>query len=590
MPVVNPFLETKPVVPAILGAALAAFLVLIVGLVILFSADAPNVVAANGTVPLNVGMIGRIALEFLRGDTCAAGLTKIIGLDCRFQYLDRVFQAIAGSRSASIHTVTLPLAITVSWGTTPYMMYTGASKRERFVTLRGWRLLFDGEGRSSLRAAIARTGRLLKRGLWLLPHVQLTSECEGYNILTLGTQGSAKTSTLRGLVEQCEARGDQMFIHEVKGDFTAGFPINSFILVAPHDRRSAAYDIARDIRNEKHAREFAAHAVQKSNHDSMWGDAARGAWADLVMTLQAENPGHWSWDDLASVLLSPGETIKATLDAAGKNSASRLIFGSDNPEDNRTTMSILVTMWVAALTTVLPLAEAWRDVPVSRRFSLRQWLDEPTAYPRVIVLQKSSEYPELSGAIGGFLIDRLIALALRPGRQRNPTRKLVFCLDELPECGNGHIQGLPRLLNTGREFGIVTLVGIQEISHLIEIYGENLANVLLGRFRIKLIHQLNAGDSAERISALLGERRIEYPGPPVRDQVSGCWVRETVRETAPVYPADRLESDLGVTKKGRHKTARILVMGLGNPAIVDVPLSVWRDRRPGHVPAAWTGE
>lgn len=590
MSIVNPFVETKPTMPAILGATLVACLILIAGLAILFSLHAPYVTAAKGNAPLNVQMIGLIVLEFFRGDTCSPGLTKLIGLNCRFQYLDRVFQAIAASRSASIHTVTLPLAIAVSWGTTAYMMYAAASKGERFVTLRGWRLLFDGEGRASLRGVIARTGQILKRGLWLLPRVQLTSECEGYNILALGTQGSAKTSTLRGLVEQCEARDDQIFIHEVKGDFTSGLPINPFILVAPHDRRSAAYDIARDIRNEKHAREFAAHAVAKSDHDSMWGDGARAVWADLVMTLHAENPGDWSWDDLASVLLSPGESIKATLDTAGKNSASRLIFGSDKPEDNRTTMSILVTMWVAALTTVLPLAEAWHNVPVTRRFSLRQWLDEPTTYPRVIVLQKSSEYPELSGAIGGFLIDRLIALALRPGRQRNPTRKLVFCLDELPECGNGHIQGLPRLLNTGREFGIVTLAGIQEIAHLVEIYGENLANVLLGRFRIKLIHQLNAGDSAERISALLGERRIEYPGPPVRDQVTGRWVRETVREMAPVCPVDRLERDLGVTKMGGRKTTRMLVMGLGNPAIVDVPLTVWRDRRPGHVPAPWTGE
>ncbi|MGY2939573.1 hypothetical protein ACVWZ6_009175 [Bradyrhizobium sp. GM6.1] len=589
MPITNPFLETKPIMPAFLGAILAAILTLVAGLAILFSANAPYVVAANGFVPLDLTMLSRIAAEFFRGDTCSPGLTKLIGLDCRFLYLERVFQAIAGSRAASIHAVALGAAVTASWATTAYMIYTTTSKCERFVTLRGWRLLFDGEGRSSLRAVIARTGRVLKRGLWLLPHVQLTDECEGYNILALGTQGSGKTSTLRSLVQQCEARGDQIIIHEVKGDFTAGLPVNPFILVAPHDRRSAAYDIARDIRNEKHAREFAAHAVAKSEHDSMWGDGARAVWADLVMTLHAENPDAWNWDDLASVLLSPGETIKTTLEAAGKGSASRLIFG-ESPEENRTTMSILVTMWVAALTTVLPLAEAWRDVAAGRRFSLRQWLDEPRAYPRVIVLQKSSEYPELSGAIGGFLIDRLIALALRPGRPRNPTRKLVFCLDELPECGNGRLSGLPRLLNTGREFGILTFVGIQDISHLVEIWGENLANVLLARFRIKLVHQLGAGDSAERISTLLGERRIEYLGPPIRDQVTRRWVRETVRETAPVCPADRLESDLGVTKRGRRKTARMLVMGLGNPTIVNVPLTVWRDRRPGHVPAVWTGE
>lgn len=251
MSTVNPFLETKPVMATILGATLVACLILITGLAILFAAHAPDVVAANGTVPLNLQMIGRIVLEFLRGDTCAAGLTRIIGLDCRLQYADRVFEAIAASRVASVHAMTLPLAVAVAWGTTAYMMYATTSKREHFVTLRGWRLLFDGDGRASLSAAIEQTGQFLKHGLWLVPHVQLTSEAEGFNVMALGTQGSAKTSTLRGLVEQCEARGDQLFIHEVKGDFTAGLPINPFILVAPHDRRSAAYDIARDIRNDK---------------------------------------------------------------------------------------------------------------------------------------------------------------------------------------------------------------------------------------------------------------------------------------------------------------------------------------------------
>jgi hypothetical protein len=590
MSTTNPFIETKPVLPAILGAIYAASFTLIAGFMLLFALYPPEVVAAKGVVPLDPAGIGQIASEFLFGKTCPAGLTKIIGLDCRLEYLDLFYRAIGESRQASIHAITLLLAVILSFVVTAFMIHAAAPRREGFVTLRGRRLLFDADGRTSIRSAIARTGKSIKRGLWLLPHVQLTSEAEGYNVLALGTQGSAKTSTLRGLVEQCEARGDRLFIHEVKGDFTAGLPTNRFILVAPHDRRSSAYDIARDIRNEQHAREFSAHNVPKSEKDSVWGDSARAAWADLVMTLHTANPGRWSWDDLAEVLLSPGEKIKQTLDAARKQSGSRLIFGSENPEDNRTTMSILVTMWVAALTSVLPLAEAWRAVPAARRFSLQQWLARPTAYPRVIVLQKSSEYPELSAAIGGFLIDRLIGLALRPGRPRNPARKLVFCLDELPECGHGRIARLPILLNTGREFGIVCLAGIQDISHMVEIYGQHLTDVLLARFRIKLVHQLDAGDSAERISTLLGQRRIEYLGPPVRDSVSGRLVRESVREMAPVCPADRLESDLGVTIKGNRKTTRMLVMGLGHPAIVEVPLTVWRDRRPGHVPARWTGE
>jgi hypothetical protein len=588
MLVTNPFVETKPVAPAILGATFAALFALITGLATLFAMYPPDVAAAHRVIPLDLRAFGDIASEFLRGETCPAGLTKIIGLDCRIDYLDRVYQAIAASRQASIHANTLLLSVVVSYATTLFLIYSASSRRERFVTLRGWRLLFDGNGRASMRAVLAASGRLIARGVWLLPHVQLTSEAEGFNILALGTQGSGKTSTLRGLAEQFEDRGDQMFVHGVKGDFTAGWPTNRFLLVAPDDRRSAVYDIARDITNVQHAREFASHAVPKSDHDSMWGTAARAVWADLVMILHARKPGRWNWDDLVSVLLAPGEEIKEALELAGAESASRLVFGSDDPHENRTTMSILVTMWVAALTTVLPLAEAWRGLPADRRFSLRQWLDRPEDYPRVILLQKSSEYPELSAGIGGFLIDRLIGLALRPGRPRNSVHKLVFCLDELPECGSGRIQGLPRLLNLGREYGIVTLAGLQDISHLVEIYGEQLSNVLLARFRIKLVHQLDAGDTAERISNLLGERRIEYLGTPVRNTVSGRLVRETVRELVQVCPADRLQSDLGLKIKGSRKTVRLLVMGLGHPAIVDVPLTVWRDRRPGHVPATWT--
>lgn len=602
--ITNPFVEAKSTMPAILGALLAALVTAIFGLALLFHFYPPVVSDQQGPLYLNLAVLGQTVLALVRGDTCGPGLMKLIGLTCRLDYASSVIGIIESSRHALMHTGATIAGTGIAFAVSFMLILSATPKREQLRTLQGPRPLFDADGRTGMRA---RVGQPSKQGLWPVPHLQLNEETEGYNMLCGGTHGSGKSSTIRGLAEQVVARGDHALIHCVKGDMTAGLPVNRYILVAPHDRRSAAYDIAADIRNRQHAVEFAAKAISKAKNDPMWGDGTRALWADLTMVLVADKPDSWWWGDLRDLLLSSGTAIKEILEQHGMaNSAGRLVFGTTDPEENRTTMSLLLTLWVAALTTVVPLAEAWKDVPASRRFSLRQWFRSDTRLPRVIVLQKSSEYPELSALVGSFLIDRLIGLALQPGRKRigpaqntPPGRlpgrrqigpchngpRLTLVLDELPECGR--LERLPNLLNIGREYGVVTIAALQDFAQLDEVYGENLSKIMLNRFRIKLIHQLDAGDTADRVGNMLKSRRVEFFGPAKRDPASGRMIQELERDIVPVFPTDRLQSELGVRRKGRRKIVRVLVMGLGNPAIVDVPLTVWRDRRRAHIPAAW---
>jgi len=601
----NPFIETKSAVPAIFGALIAAIATGVFGLVLMFHFYPPVVSDQQGPLYLNLTVLGQTVLALVRGDTCGFGLMKLIGLTCRLDYASAIIAIIEGSRPALMHVLATIAGAGAAFATSYMTIASATPKREQLRTLQGPRPLFDADGRAGIRATV---GQPSEQSLWLVPHVQLNQETEGFNIACAGTHGSGKSSTIRGLAEQVVARGDHTLINCVKGDMTAGLPVGRYILVAPHDRRSAAYDIAADIRNRQHAVEFAAKAIAKAKNDPMWGDGTRALWADLTMVLAADKPGAWSWQDLRDQLLSSGTKIKEVLEKHGMaSSAGRLVFGSTNPEENRTTMSLLLTMWVAALTTVVPLAEAWKDVPANRRFSLRQWFRSDTRLPRVIVLQKSSEYPELSALVGSFLIDRLIGLALQPGRQRiggaqvadgrllpnehaeqnQNGPRLTLVLDELPECGGGRLERLPNLLNVGREYGVVTIAGLQDFAQLDEVYGENLSKIMLNRFRIKLIHQLDAGDTADRVGRLLGTRRVEFFGPAKRDPTSGRMVQQLEREIAPVFPTDRLQSELGVRRKCRRKIVRLMVIGLGNPAIVDVPVTIWRDRRRAHIPAAW---
>jgi len=584
MSVGNPFVEVRSYAPAVLGAVVTAAIVLILGL-LLFEIRPPQVIGELGIVEMDLARLAQVLSGLLSADGCILYLSDWMGLECRPGRSAQRIGLILQSHPARFQLSMLAAAVLASAAISFLRIASATPRREQTKTLKGKRPVFDADARASLRRAVAKTGWVLKRGLWLVPHVQLTPTVEGYNMLALGTQGAGKSSTLRAVIEQFIARGDQVLVHDIKGDLTAGLPSEEFILVAPHDARSWTYDIAQDIRNAQQAREFAVHAVPTSEGEAMWGDGSRAVWADLVMALRADTQGRWGWVELRDTLLSPGADIKAMLDRHGATSASRLIFGSEDPEENRTTMSILITMWIAALTVVHPLAEAWTDAQGGRRFSLRNWIDGDGTLPRVLVLQKSSEYPELTQQLNAFLIDRLVGLALRPGRERSPATKLALCLDELPECGR--LRRFPNLLNVGREFGVVTVAAVQDIAHLIEIYGENLSRVLLARFRIKLVHQLDPGDTADRVAGWLGARTIEFDGPERYDPVAKRNIRDTVREIVPVFPLDRLETEIGVRMEYGRPIVRAMVLGLGNPAIIDIPATGWPDRRPGHEPAPW---
>ena len=70
--------------------------------------------------------------------------------------------------------------------------------------------------------------------------------------------------------------------------------------------------------------------------------------------------------------VEPGR-IRSALAEIKAPSAGLITFG-DNPDDNRTVMSILITFWVAILTTIYPLAEAFADIPPERRFTVKAWM------------------------------------------------------------------------------------------------------------------------------------------------------------------------------------------------------------------------
>jgi len=129
----------------------------------------------------------------------------------------------------------------------------------------------------------------------------------------------------------------------------------------------------------------------------------------------------------------------------------------------KTTLSLMLTLWVAALTTIRPLGQSEAD-HADRRFSVRDWLSDRSALPRIVILQHNADYPLLSTAISGLLVDIVCGKLLSLSTPKRARPWLHLIRDELP--APGRLQQFPKLLNIGREKGVVAIVATQDWDQL----------------------------------------------------------------------------------------------------------------------------
>ncbi|MFN4925025.1 type IV secretion system DNA-binding domain-containing protein [Bradyrhizobium sp.] len=561
---------TKSAGPALTTALLVASLVMIFSFVVI------DRLAPFADPNITPGYFYRTVWDqgFLR--YCGPGL-QAFNLDCRTANLRawlawppfslRLCVLLGGTIIAAV------LAAIWSWKHT--------SPRETVRTIRGPWPLFGADGRASLRKAIAVTGVSPPDSLWLVPHVQLTPVVEAANILVIGDQGSGKSAVIRGWAEQILGRDERSIIHDAKGDVLACAPIDKILLVAPHDARGWTWDIGRDVTNAQGAREVAEKLVPSGSElESMWSNGAKAILSGAIEALQRQCKTDWGWGDLFQFVFKSPKELRAALEAARAPSAHLIELDEDGVA-NRTTLSLMLTLWVAALTTIRPLAQAEASSN-ERRFSVRDWLSEPSSLPRTIILQHNAEYPLLSTAISGLLVDVVCGKLLSPSAPKRDRPWLHLILDELPVLGR--LEQFPKLLNVGREKGAAAIVATQDWEQMLKLYRQHDAASLEARFKIKLVCRLGISETRERVvNKYAGRRTIETWVAASKDKPEKIRHESEIDVIEPNY----LDDELGVRVVDGFLVVRVLVFGLGNPAIVEIPFTQWRKRRGAYNAAAW---
>jgi hypothetical protein len=570
--------------PALLAALFSFTVTGILAYASLFIVAPPSVdILFAGHVPVNSSVaIGEIWKE-LTAWRCGNSDGPFY-LICRFRWLFEIPGQLIENNVQLDRLIRLSTTPVVAAATTLFLTYLRTPPVETVIVKSGRHVLYDEYGRRSIHRYIKALGGAVKDGLWLLPNVRLNRAQEARNVLLVGTQGAGKTGLLRAYINQLLARIGLIFILDVKGDMASGLPTDEFILVAAHDARTWALDLGGEIQGRQIAVEFATKGIKGSKQDPMWAPAARSILADLAMVLRARHRENWGWTELRDLALSCPADIRSALAEIKAPSAGLITLG-DNPDDNRTVMSILITLWVAILTTIHPLAEAFADIPPERRFTVKAWMTGERELPRTMIFQKSPDFAELSALLGSFLAERVAAAALSPSRRGGKALPLAMVLDEFAEVP---IDRLDQLLSLGRECQVFTIGALQSLNQMRSLVDANKASTIEERFGIRIVLRLEPGDTVKRISeAWLGERRVSRIRDATAEELKlgSTKPRETVKE--PVIPPELLSDELGVRTTVNGITIRVLVSGFPMIGVIDVPLTAWPDRREAHVPAAW---
>lgn len=416
-------------------------------------------------------------------------------------------------------------------------------------------------------------------GLWLAPHIRLPFGDEVGNIFISGNQKSGKSTLMRALMEQCVERGDRVFIHSFKEEFSEAFGRDDAILIAPHLAGGWAWDAAGDILNVQDVREFAGRVIP-SSENPFWALAARAVMTDIMTSMMQEKPRSWTWIDLAQAMFKTPEEIIAILEKI-RFGAKPLFLTDEDGNPNNTTHGILATMIAAVLNTIVPLALAWEHVPPARRFSIRTWLLDPSPRHCVVIFQSASAYPQLTQLVGGGLIEAIRGVMTTEMRDSR-TRRVVLALDELNELGT--LPGFDRMVATCRSRGMVLICATQSIGQLRKLYGDD-AETIRQLFRWQIVSKVPQGKPGEDMAAtVMSKRRIVW-----HERIDGQ--KDLVRheeERYPVMPAT-MERDLGLTTNGKgEKIARMILTGAGDVYELEIPETKWAVRRKTFVPADWT--
>ncbi len=425
-----------------------------------------------------------------------------------------------------------------------------------------------------------------KRWLKVAPGLELPKRVAFQHCLIAGGTGAGKTTFLWPIYNSLRHRpGTRTFCYDPKGDFTEGTS-NGNLLISPTDKRSAIWDLARDLNTPDRARAFAEAVINSGKGKSdngYFSETSIMLLTGILVALQKAHGEEWGWGDLYGLAILPVGELRETVRFAYPEALAAL------PEENggeSKQAGLNQSSFMASFQVLMPLCNAWmKPADTAPKFSIRQWLKADYKGKRHVILQPCE------GERGGYYIGAMLALCARvivnPSFKKLPDG-VVFLLDELPALGKVEALTKGGMIDKGRSLNCGMLLGFQSVNQLREIYGREQAEALLSMIPNVFLGRTSGGDDAMHWVKAIGRERIQKTTLSHHSRgtdINASWGTE---ERDAIMSKDLAELGAHNTDEEPGWGVDAFLLVAGQWLRMTIPGYTPKKKRHAHVAADWT--
>ena len=311
---------------------------------------------------------------------------------------------------------------------------------------------------------------------------------EAQHIEIMGDTGTGKTTLINQLLTQIQDRGEVAIIYDPAGEFIKRFfnKERLDIVLNPLDDRMPYWGPSEELRTKAEAATLAKSLYQPTdkNKKEFFTEGPQKIFAKLLETGASPH-------QLAEWMASEDEIDQI---CAGTTLAK--LIPKDSPNQRNGTLGSLGL--VADSFKLLPTLEE----AGGRSFVASEWVEKRKGW--IFITSRPTERDALR-PLQSLWIDWLVLLLLNEPR---PDQKPVwFVLDELAS-----LQKLPQLhtaITENRKSKNPLILGFQGKGQMDEVYGNNMAEVMLSQPATKIFLRTSEPKAAEWVSDAIGKVEIE---------------------------------------------------------------------------------
>jgi type IV conjugative transfer system coupling protein TraD len=326
--------------------------------------------------------------------------------------------------------------------------------------------------------------------------VPIVAGSETTHFMVCGATGQGKGVAIKELLDTARAKGQRAIVYDPAGEFTEEYYQEGDILLNPFDARMPQWDLFSEMTSTFDFDDVVASLISKSPDlkETFWVDASRDVLrAALMKMAKSKEPRDRSYPFLYELIMI--KTLKEIHEYLKGTEGA----GYVDPDNEKTSMNV-----VASLKPAMKAFQYLKN-PTGEKppFSIKKFVaneeDDRWIFIRVEQSQLNALRPLLS-----LWFDLAITAALSLPIKLD--RRLWFVIDEMATLQR--IDKVKDALDKGRKYGVCTVLGMQALSQIKSIYGDNDSKSMITNCKTWIIYNTPDSETAKYLSENIGEEEI----------------------------------------------------------------------------------